>query len=503
MPIAPSTSSAASTVEPVRPSRRAVIAGSAWAVSLIVTATAVPAFAAASGIPVVTASTPTGSGPAAGDVIITVTVTDTSGTPLSGRAVSFTGPSGVSFSPANPTTDESGVATSTMTTSNTWAKPGSSVTVTALVNGASGTVTVTQLGANAYVVGSNASGKAGVPSGVDTGAPVQPALAFSSPIRSVASGTQFSLALLEDGTVWAVGDNTYGQLADGTTTSRSTWDRITGLSGVVALAAGDVAGVALLSDGTIRTWGDNSVGQLGDGSDVAFSTTLVTVLGIDSAVSVAVGNNNAYAALADGTVRAWGDNDYGQLGDGTTTHSSTPVVVTGISSAVQVASGAVSAYALLTNGEIRAWGSNDRGRLGDGTTTNSSIPVSVSGITSAVQISGGFVSAYARLGDGTVMSWGGNDSGQLGVGTSSWSDATSIPVSVPGVSTAVQISAAAQGAYALCSDGTIYAWGSNAATTPTTSPVVVTGTQNVTRLMFDAGMSSQNTLFLITGDRIV
>lgn len=492
-------------------SRRTVIAGAAWAVPVIVTVSATPALAVSAG-PTVTATTPNMQSPAAGNVLVTATVTDASGAPMTGQPVSFTGPAGVSFSPTTASTDGSGVATSTMTTSDAWALPGSSITVTALSGGASGSAVVTQLGANAYAVGGNDHGKAGVPGSASPTSPTQLALVFPSPIVSMVTGSAFSLALLKDGTVWSVGSNAVGQLGDGTTTDRATWARIDGLSDVAQIAASDSLSMAVLADGTIRAWGDNSDGQLGNGSTASNSPSLVTVTGIGTsetrAVQVALGGASSYALLEDGSIRSWGNNDAGQLGDATTTPRNTPGPVVFPPSpqgtrVTQISAGANSAYALLADGTISAWGSNDRGRLGDGTTTNSSVPTPVSGISTAKQVVGGYVSAYAVLADGTVKSWGGNEQGQLGNGTEDYGAAYPTPQPVNTLADVIQLSAAVFGAYALTGENTVYAWGNNAASAATNTPTVVADTPNVTRLQENSSEASTNTLFLIVGDRTI
>ena len=110
----------------------------------------------------------------------------------------------------------------------------------------------------------------------------------------ISAGAWHSLLLGSDGGVWAWGDNTHGQLGDGTTLSRSTPARVPGLTGVVAVAAGDHFSLALRSDGTVRAWGDNGAGQLGDGS-VPFLSSPGTVPGLSGVISVAAGGVHSLA----------------------------------------------------------------------------------------------------------------------------------------------------------------------------------------------------------------
>jgi len=234
------------------------------------------------------------------------------------------------------------------------------------------------------------------------------------------SSESFACALLGDGTVRCWGENSSGQLGDGTTTNRLTPVAVSGLSGAVSLTPSADGMCALLGDGTARCWGNNMAGQLGDGTTTT-RLTPVLVSGLSGAVSVASSGTGSgmCALLGDGTARCWGSNFSGQLGDGTTTRRLTPVAVSGLSSAVSLTS--TSGYgmcALLGDGTARCWGRNHFGQLGDGTTTDRRTPVAVSGLSSAVSLSS--TSGYgmcALLGDGTARCWGRNDAGQLGDGT--------------------------------------------------------------------------------------
>lgn len=489
-------------------SRRTVIAGAAWSVPVIVAVTATPAFAAASGQPTLTVSAPNMQTPASGSSVVTAIVTDGSGAPLAGQPVSFTGPSGTSFSPTTATTNGAGTATSTLTTSDPWALPGSSVTVTALTNGVSGTAPLTVIGANAYGIGDNSSGRLGTGSSASAvTSATQLTQAFPAPIVSIASGGAFSLALLNDGSVWSVGKNDKGQLGDGTTTDRATWAKIPGLTGVTKVSAGLRAAIALLSNGQVRTWGNGSLGQLGNGSTTS-SNTPVTVSGISTAVDIA-GGNAMYAVLSDGTVRSWGSGTNGELGNGTSGSSATstvPVQVTGITTATAVQAGVGFGLALLQNGQIKSWGGNNVGQLGSGSFAASSTPVSVVNITTAKSIAAGGSNGYALLGDGTVRSWGYSDRGQLGDGSAMGTDVSS-PVTVSGLSNVTQISATNASTYALAS-GSLRAWGANengqlgdGTSTNRNTPVAFTGTSSVTALLANSPMSSGT--FFIVGPRAI
>ncbi|MGC9079806.1 MAG: RCC1 domain-containing protein [Nanopusillaceae archaeon] len=184
------------------------------------------------------------------------------------------------------------------------------------------------------------------------------------------------------------------------------------------IAAGAAHTCALLSDGSIKCWGDNYDGQLGDGTNITRYTP-VTVQGISNAVAIAAGAFHTCAVLSDGTVKCWGDNYYGQLGDGTDVTRYTPVTVQGISNAVAIAAGYSHTCALLSDGTVKCWGDNEGGQLGDNgkAFSFSYTPVTVQNLSNVVAIAAGWDHTCAVLSDGTVKCWGDNEGGQLGDGT--------------------------------------------------------------------------------------
>jgi alpha-tubulin suppressor-like RCC1 family protein len=226
---------------------------------------------------------------------------------------------------------------------------------------------------------------------------------------------------------------------------------------VIAIAVGQYHTAALMSDGTVRAWGYNGGGELGDGTTTD-SYSPVPVGGLSGVTAIAC-SAHTLALMSDGTARAWGYNTYGQLGNGTTTSSSTPVTVSGLSGATAIAAGAYHTVALNSDGTVRAWGYNAQGQLGDGTTANSSTPVQVSGLTAVTSIAAGFGHTVALTSDGTVWAWGENSYGELGDGTTTNS---STPVEVSGLTGVTAIAAGQYHTVAVKSDGTVWAWGSNA-----------------------------------------
>ena len=297
----------------------------------------------------------------------------------------------------------------------------------------------------------------------------------------VSAGGEYTCVRLPDGTAQCAGRNQFGQLANGTFDNSSVLVKMSGLATATRVAAGDEFGCALLADGTARCWGLGESGQRGDGTFERFSTVPVAVTGITGAVDVRGGYDHACALLGDGTIRCWGSNVYGQLGDPSAqTGSSVPVVVSGITGAAAITTGADHACALLGDGTLRCWGKNDTGQLGDGTLTSSSTPVPVAGISGVAAVSGGGVHTCAVLTNGTVRCWGENALGQLGDGTTRTS---ATPVQVVGITGAVAVTAGWRHACALLGDGTVRCWGENefgqlgggTTTTASSTPVQVVG----------------------------
>ncbi|ASN82586.1 RCC1 domain-containing protein [Deinococcus ficus] len=200
----------------------------------------------------------------------------------------------------------------------------------------------------------------------------------------IAGGDLHSLALMAGGTVRSWGDNRDGQLGDGTSNQRLIPVQVSGLTNVVGVSGGHSHSLALMVDGTVRAWGSNLIGQLGDGTSGTDRLTPVTVSGLTDVVGVAGGGSHSLALRADGTVRAWGNNGSGQLGDGTSNQRLVPVQVSGLTNVVGVAGGGGYSLALMADGTVRGWGANSIGQLGDGTSgTNRLTPVTVLGITTS------------------------------------------------------------------------------------------------------------------------
>ncbi|MCI0554499.1 MAG: chitobiase/beta-hexosaminidase C-terminal domain-containing protein, partial [Anaerolineae bacterium] len=317
-----------------------------------------------------------------------------------------------------------------------------------------------------------------------------------SNVIAIASGTAQTYALKADGTVWAWGRNDIGQLGDGTTVDRCAPVSVSGLAGAIAIAGGEYHGAALCADGAVWAWGFNSNGQVGDGTRSNRLSPRV-VQNLHGVIGISAGTHNL-AQGSDGSVWSWGYNQYGQLGNGTlydvrepaqitgfdlierpvqptfspagevyrtltnvvincpstnavihyTTNGTDPTVTdatvasgstvsvsdtvilkarafqTGIalslvrsaqyhSGPIAVA-GANHSFAVYDDGSLWAWGNNNRGQLGDGSVTNRLTPEIISGMTNVVNVAAGLEHSLILKSNGTVMACGNNDSGQLG-----------------------------------------------------------------------------------------
>jgi len=294
-------------------------------------------------------------------------------------------------------------------------------------------------------------------SGTDRITPV-PVSALTA-VKAIAAGGYHTLALKTDGTVWGFGQNASGQLGDRSTINRSTAVRAYQLSGVTTIAAGERHSLALKSDQTVYAWGENGEGQLGLG-DFADRNKPTRITGLTGVTAIAAGLQHSLALKADGTLWAWGRNSYGVLGNGTSGDTqASPVQVNPVSGMRLVGAGSYHSLALLNDGTGRAWGSNYSGQVGDGTTgTERTVPTPISVMTGMLALAGGGLHTLALTNDGGVSSWGDNGSGQLGDGTTT---GHALPAQIAGLVGGVGISPGADHSLALDDRGVVWAWGSN------------------------------------------
>lgn len=279
-------------------------------------------------------------------------------------------------------------------------------------------------------------------------------------VIAIASGTWHSMALRSDGTVWTWGLNNYGQLGDNTFRNRKTPVQVKDLTDVIAIAGGYLHSLALKSDGTVWAWGSNWSGQLGNETIVGASEVPIQVNSLSNISAIACGGDHSLAIRSsDGTVWAWGNNFYSQLGNGLSANSASPVLVIGLSNVSKINGGYIHSIALVSDGTVWAWGNNRYSQLGNGSTIEvRRTPVQVMDIDNITNISTKGWHNLALNSDGKVFSWGNNSNGQLGDNTHI---ERNIPVEVKELQDVADISTGWRHSIALKSDGTIWAWGDN------------------------------------------
>ncbi|MDB4944551.1 MAG: regulator of chromosome condensation [Labilithrix sp.] len=233
------------------------------------------------------------------------------------------------------------------------------------------------------------------------------------------------------------GNNSTGELGDGSVTLRAEPVRVQGISDVLQVTVGDWGTLggfscALGRDHRVACWGQNNGGQLGDGTVSAFRATAAPVKGLADVVEIASATHHSCARLASGEVRCWGSGRDCGIGDGRSCEDApVPVAAVGLEDATQLALSFTVSCALRRGGTVACWGSNAYGEAGNGTALATLVPTAVKGLTDVVRISAFSSAVCAQTRDGRVSCWGENVSGALGTGGPAKQSTT--PVAVHGL----------------------------------------------------------------------
>jgi hypothetical protein len=269
--------------------------------------------------------------------------------------------------------------------------------------------------------GNNNLGKLGNNSTIDSSSPVT--VQNLTGVMAVGVGENHSLALKSDGTVWGWGSNGFGQLGNGTTdfNPHPLPVQVSGLNNIIAISAHLNHNLVLKSDGTVWAWGSNDFGQIGNNSSGGNVSTPNQVMNLSNVIAISAGFQHNAALKSDGTVWVWGRNAEGEVGNNTTTTSGCQceplplqTTITGVS---QITAGFFNTAAVKLNGDVFVWGANSFGQIGNGTTGGNVLLPAQSAISNVIELKMRGFHLLARLNDGSVKAWGYNGDGQVGDGT--------------------------------------------------------------------------------------
>jgi len=320
--------------------------------------------------------------------------------------------------------------------------------------------------------GRNSLGNLGASEGTNMSSPIQ-TLAGGTNWQQVSAAPNsfFQLAIKTDGTLWVWGNNDRGQLGTNDTTYYNS-PRQTVASGNnwKQVSSGGRLSAAIKTDGTLWTWGRNSYGQLGTNDITDRSSPVQTISGGTNWKQVSVGYKYMMAIKTDGTLWGWGNNNYGQLGNNQggspyTWFKSSPVqTVSGGTNWKQVSAGGYITTAIKTDGTLWGWGNNDYGGLGNNTTTTAYSPIqTISGGTNWKLSRSSYHTVFGIKTDGTLWAWGQNNNGQLGDNTivNKSSPVQTISGGTNWYSVECAKSTSTRHVVALKQDGTLWTWGDN------------------------------------------
>ncbi len=285
---------------------------------------------------------------------------------------------------------------------------------------------------------------------------------FSQCITTAVNGAFTIIVRRADGTLYGRGRNDFGQLGDGTTiTDYSTMRQIGTDNDWSDIFSSDNHTIAIKVNGTLWAWGRNNEGQIGNGTTI--NQLIPIQIGTDNDwIAVGTGDYNSIALKSNGTIWTWGKNDYGQLGNGTLESSYVPQQVGTDTDWVKIAAKGLNNYAIKANGTLWQWGINSHAQLGIGTYGSGDIrttPTQVGIDTDWSVISGGSSNNLAIKTNGTLWSWGSNGNGELGIGTFGGFGVS--PIQVGTDTNWSKVSTSSSVSVALKNDGTLWTWGFN------------------------------------------
>ncbi len=308
-----------------------------------------------------------------------------------------------------------------------------------------------------FVWGSGSFGRLGLGDVVSQSSPVQLG-ALSNWASADAGGHAGSLALTDTGELWSWGYGNFGPVGDGTVIQRSSPVQVGNLTDWSSVVSGGYRSHAIKTDGSLWSWGRNLFGHLGLG-DVINRSSPVQVGNLTDWSSVSANSSYGLAIKTDGTLWSWGQNNKGQLGLGNVVLRSSPVQIGGLTTwSSAVISGNGQAFAVKTDGTLWAWGNNQFGQLGFGNTTDRSSPVQIGALTDWASVSTTQTHTLALKTDGSLWAWGDSATGKLGNGGSIVIDISS-PIQIGSLTDWASITTSNSHSSALKTDGSLWAWG--------------------------------------------
>lgn len=304
--------------------------------------------------------------------------------------------------------------------------------------------------------GGNSNGQLGTGDFVDSNAPKR--IGTATNWKIVAGGQSNGYAIKTDGTLWSWGVNSSGQMGIGSNANSQVPVQVGTAADWAAVSSGSSHVLALKTNGTLWSWGSDDYGQAGNGAATGNVYAPAQIGTATDWQGIEAGLEHSLAVKTDGTLWAWGRNNFSQLGDGTTTDRTAPVQIGTDTNWKTVSGGMTFSAAVKTNGTLWTWGHNNAGQLGLGNTTGKTVPTQVGSATTWKDVSTGGVFVLATRTYGALFAWGSNVMGQIGNGTTSNVLSPTLLMNVPDW---VSISAGNLHSTAVSDDGKLYTWGYN------------------------------------------